>query len=121
MIGDASDDVFADFRSWVISRGRSAYERVLASPDAGLAELDVEDEEEVGGGESLGAAVGQAYEARTGVALYDAFPGRPDADFPDHPLTGREIPGKRTERRAHFPRLAAKYGSTGKLRFAWRS
>lgn len=121
MIGDASDDVFADFRSWVISRGRRAYERVLASPDEGLAELDLEDEEEIGGAELFGGAVGEAYQARTGVALYDAFPDRPVADYPDHDPLGPEITGKRKERRALFPRLAAKYGSAGKLRFPWRS
>ena len=36
MIGVTSDDVFADFRSWVISRGRRSYEHILASPDRGV-------------------------------------------------------------------------------------
>jgi hypothetical protein len=121
MIGDTSDDVFADFRSWVISRGRRVYERVLASPDDGLAEIDFEHEDEIGDGELFGAVVGDVYQARTGVALYDAFPDRPVADFPDQDPLGPEIGGKRKERRARYPRLTAKYESAGKLRFPWRS
>jgi len=32
--GGMSDDSFADFRSWLVSRGRAAYEAVLSNPDA---------------------------------------------------------------------------------------
>lgn len=37
--GGCSDDSFMDFRSWLISRGRSAYESVTDNPD-NLADLD---------------------------------------------------------------------------------
>ena len=120
MIGDVSDDVFADFRSWVVSRGRSAYERVLADPDAGLAALDVSDEEEVGAGELFAAVIGEVYAERTGTEIYDAFPDRPSADFPDGEPAGPDVGRNRRERRAHFPRLAARHQPAGKLRFPWR-
>jgi hypothetical protein len=32
--GGLGDDAFTDFRTWLVSQGRAAYERVLADPDA---------------------------------------------------------------------------------------
>lgn len=121
MIGDTSDDVFADFRSWVISRGREAYERVLTSPDAGLAALDLDDQENIGDSEVFGAAAGEVYRAKTGRDLWDDFPERPSADFPAQDPDGPEITGSRKERRQLFPQLAAKYSPRSKLRFPWRN
>ncbi|BAK33630.1 hypothetical protein MLP_06160 [Microlunatus phosphovorus NM-1] len=123
MIGDTSEDVFADFRSWMISRGRSAYEGVVASADHGLAALEFRDDdgEDVGAGEVFGAVAHDVYQARTGVDLVDAFPDRPSADFPDFEPAGADVGRNRKERRAHFPELAAKYPEKGKLRFFWRS
>ena len=42
MLGWCSDDVFTDFRSWVISQGRPTYDRVAADPEA-LAEVELTD------------------------------------------------------------------------------
>lgn len=83
IIGDTSEDVFADFRSWLISRGRSVYEEVVASADHGLAALELRDDggEEVGAGEVFGAVAHEVYQSRTGVDLVDALPDRPSADF----------------------------------------
>lgn len=121
MIGDTSEDVFADFRSWLISRGRSAYEAVVASPDRGLAASEVdEDDEEEGNGEMFGAVAHEVYEVLTGVDMLDAFPDRPNADFPDFDPVGADVGRNRRERRAHFPQLAAKHAAKGKLRFPWR-
>lgn len=40
--GGASDDGFEYFQRWLISRGRTDFERVLADPDA-LADLAIPD------------------------------------------------------------------------------
>lgn len=121
MIGDASDDVFADFRSWVISRGRKAYEHIVASPDEGLAELDLDDEaEQIGDGELFGAVIGQVYGDKIGIELYDAFPDRHSADFPHLDLLGSQKSGSRKERHRLYPRLSAKYSSQSQIRFPWR-
>lgn len=132
MIGDASDDTFADFRSWVISRGHTAWAAVLADADAGLAALDADDVEEVGAAELFGAQVYEAYEGKTGTAIYDAFPDRPSADFPRGDPRGPELTGDRAARRAQFPLLSARYpersglrrllpfGNLKPIRFPWR-
>lgn len=132
MIGDTSDDVFADFRSWVISRGHDAWAAVLADADAGLAALEVDDAGDVGDGELFGAQADEAYEAKTGQTIFDAFPDRPSADFPEQDPSGPELPGGRAARRAHFPLLSARYpqrswlerlspfGPPAPIRFPWR-
>ncbi len=42
VVGHATDDGFADFRSWLISQGKNAYFAALKDPDT-LADLDVGD------------------------------------------------------------------------------
>src|SRR3954447_26889706 len=65
MLGWCSDDVFTDFRSWVISRGRETYLRVAADPDA-LADVELDDPDEIGDGETFAGAAGEVYEEATG-------------------------------------------------------
>jgi hypothetical protein len=113
MMGDASDDVFADFRSWLVCRGRDAVEAVLADPDAGLAGLGRVDPEDVAVGEALAGVVWEAYEDAAGKALDEAFP------LPDAPSGSRSGLG-RQERRAAHPMLAAIYPADDSLNLPWR-
>jgi hypothetical protein len=63
--GGASDDGFAYFRSWLISKGERAFETVAARPDAlaGLLPADEGDELEF---EAIAYAAGDAWAAKTG-------------------------------------------------------
>jgi len=63
--GGASDDGFAYFRSWLISKGERAFETVTARPDAlaGLLSTDEGDELEF---EAIAYAAAYAWAAKTG-------------------------------------------------------
>jgi hypothetical protein len=64
-----SDDMFTDFRSWVVSLGRATYERILAAPDA-LADLHGVDDECLLA-ELFGAAPSEVYQLQTGCPLWE--------------------------------------------------
>jgi hypothetical protein len=100
--GGVSDDVFLDFRSWVISLGRETFTRVVESPDnlADAADLSGSCD---GDGEFFGAAVSGIYYARHG-AEDENFPNPMTGDSP----SGPELHDPQTIRRA-LPRLAARY------------
>lgn len=66
--GLCSDDSFADFRSWLISRGRVTYEAALGDPDALVDEMRQTEHREF---ELFGYVPGQIYREMTG------------GDFPD--------------------------------------
>jgi len=107
-----SDDSFEDFRLWLISQGREAYEQVLANPEA---VLDLLDRERVSRKyayvprfmdyEALGAVAYEAYEGVTGEALsiMDTLVGK---TWPAQPQ------GERWQEEALpslFPRVAARF------------
>lgn len=120
MIGDTTDDVFADFRSWVIGQGRAVYEQVLNDPDTALADLKLNDEDEIGAGESISSAARNVYRTKTGFSIIDQFPDRPTADYPQFDIPGPDL-GNRKARRAQFPKLAAKYRPHPIFQFPWRN
>ena len=61
-----SDDVFYEFRAWLIAQGKSVYERALADPDS-LADLQSFDGEDgVARLDSMAASASRAYQAKTG-------------------------------------------------------
>lgn len=63
--GYCSDDGFVDFRAWLISRGRAAYEAAMHDPDS-LAALAVEQDDDGPSAsfEAFGYQVQEAWEAR---------------------------------------------------------
>ncbi|UQU66764.1 DUF4240 domain-containing protein [Couchioplanes caeruleus] len=105
MCGGVSDDVFTDWRSWVITLGRETYSRVAENPD-NLA--DVEDLSEAcdAGGEFFGAAAGLVHFRRHGDD--DTFP----VLEPDESPSGRRLTDPGAVRRA-LPRLAKRLPDDG--------
>jgi hypothetical protein len=101
--GGCSDDSFADFRSWLISRGRERYEKSLRDPDS-LAEL--ESDAEVGDGyffEEFAYVASRVYERETdGMLPIDVRP------FPRQP-SGEEWQEDSQELARLYPRLSAKF------------
>jgi hypothetical protein len=66
--GGASDDGFEYFRRWLISKGRSVFERVLANPDE-LADLLVPNLEGVLEFEEFAYVAGDVWTRRTGRSI----------------------------------------------------
>ena len=105
-LGGMSDDSFLDFRTWLITHGRTTYERVLAEPD-GVADLSWdEDEEDFGAAEEWGYVAIELLEDR----------GSDDEEDDDEPGDFDEPTGEPFPENddawfaARFPRLWAKYG-----------
>lgn len=99
-----SDDGFMDFRSWLISMGRDAYEQALEDPDS-LADVVRRPGIESIFFEEFPSVPDQVYEQRAGQEMPD-YPG----EYPDSP-TGQRRGESDTELRQRFPRLWAQYGS----------
>jgi hypothetical protein len=78
--GGCSDDGFADFRGWLISRGRKVYEAALASPESLADVVDDDEETQVEGFQYV------ASQAWAGVT------GEDEEDFPEHDIEHRETP-----------------------------
>lgn len=105
--GYLGDDAFTDFRSWIISRGQSVFEAVVADPDA-LADVDDVEASCDAGGELFGAVPGQLYVDLTG----DYFPEDVPLLEPAQPPSGQR--SKDLEAiRAALPRLAARFPQDG--------
>jgi hypothetical protein len=103
--GFVSDDVFTDWRSWVITLGRDTYERVVRDPD------NLADVEDLSGGceglsEFFGAAVAGIWFDRHGY----------ETDFPIlepiDPPTGETVTDHAAIR-ALLPRLSARIPQDG--------
>lgn len=97
MNGGASDDGFKYFRDWLISEGRSVYERALTDPDS-LASFPVREYFEL---EQFGYAASRVFAAKGGGELDRGF--NVELAVP----TGKEW--KEAELPALLPRLAAKF------------
>lgn len=76
LIGWCSEDVFTDFRSWVVAQGREYFEACRADP-AVLADGRLRDEEEVGAAEVFASVANTVYEAMTGGRIEDDYPAHP--------------------------------------------
>jgi hypothetical protein len=98
--GYASDDVFTDWRSWVITLGRETFARVTEDPD-NLADVADLSEACEGGAEIFGAAISGIYFERHGYAD-EAFPILEPFESPtgervtDHEAIRRSMPGLTT-------------------------
>jgi Protein of unknown function (DUF4240) len=95
-----SDDCFRDFRAYVISLGRSAYERALREPDS-LA--SVAQDAETGDWENADNVAPDAYSSVTG----QDFP-LDDSDL-SGPPAGRPISLDGASLRHRYPRLATRF------------
>jgi hypothetical protein len=101
--GYASDDVFTDWRSWVITLGRETFTRVAEDPD-NLADVADLSEACEGGAEIFGAAVSGIYSGRHGYEDED-FPILEPSDSPigeqvtDHQAIRRSMPALATRLR----------------------
>ena len=101
--GGCSDDGFADFRSWLISRGRERYEKTLGDPDS-LADLEMDPESDDGiFFESFAYVAARVYERETDSMLpFDVQP------FPREP-GGKEWDDDPQELARLYPRLSARF------------
>jgi hypothetical protein len=101
MIGYVSDDVFTDWRSWVIAQGRQVHDAAVADPDS-LAAIEDWHELETGAGEIFGAAAITVHAERHGY----------ETPFPVVELVtdpaGERVPHE--QRAQLFPRLSAHAG-----------
>ena len=106
--GFISDDVFVDYRTWVLTRGRDVVDAVAADPDA-LADVPELDRscEEAGLGELYGSVAAQLYAERTG----EEFPESVPSPFGAGPTGERSADADAV--RAALPRLAERYPDDG--------
>jgi hypothetical protein len=104
--GFISDDVFTDWRSWVIALGRETFERVAEDPD-NLADVQNLWDGCEGVGESFGAAVADIYHERHGYE---------DEQFaavePSEPPSGERLTDLASIRTS-LPRLSARIPNDG--------
>jgi uncharacterized protein DUF4240 len=108
--GHGDDEVFDNFRAWLIAQGREAYEAALSNPDS-LAAIAEADETEL---EDLFSVAPDVYAQLTGADdFYKHVPLSPRMDIPEGATRlwaderGRLDPDKA---RRVYPRLFAKFG-----------
>lgn len=99
--GGCSDDGFMDFRSTLISMGRTIFEQALANPES-LAELDLTPD----------TACYEGYQY-VGARIYEEKAGREMPRSKPHPKRPKGTKTKEREISKRFPKLAAKYGYEG--------
>lgn len=102
-----SEDVFYDFRGWLIAQGRSLFESVLHDPE-NLAEVDVTTGDD---GKArlfyMCSVSSKAYKRRTGRELDQDLPA-----FKKYTLLNEGVwTGKQDQLPEIFPRLFAKFGA----------
>jgi hypothetical protein len=104
--GGCSDDAFTDFRSWLISMGRSVFESAMADPDS-LADVEIgPDAEKDAFFEEFAYVASQVYEEVVG----DEMP-YPLRSQPSEPV-GDPWEEESDELQVRFPRLWGKYGES---------
>lgn len=100
--GGCSDDGFTDFRSWLISMGRAAFEAALADPESLIDVADAPGVEDVFF-EAFSYVPAQVYEELTGHGLPE-YRGQ----APSTPAGERWSEGE-SDLQKRFPRLWARY------------
>lgn len=106
--GGASDDGFEYFQRWLISRGRTDFERVLADPDA-LADLAIPDAQSDLEFEAFGYVAPEVWSAKSGQALSQM----PEADVRPRPSAPSGTPFKeeKSHLAARYPKLWKRFGT----------
>ncbi|GAB2752739.1 hypothetical protein GCM10027039_08490 [Terrabacter koreensis] len=106
ILGFTSEDVFVDFRTWVLYQGRAVYDAFVADPDS-LAAHGPSDDEQIGAAELLESTPIEAWQTRTGRDPFAEGSGAPDGgDVYDEPSG---TPVERSQLAARYPRLTAAY------------
>ena len=96
-----SDDVFEDFRHWIILNGRERYEQTLANPEAMADYVEVEDPIEEIVGEPLMFVVEEAWQGDI-----EDIEGK--VVIPDEPNLGDDWPSKQ-KLQEMYPKLFEKF------------
>lgn len=106
-----SDDVFYDFRGWLIAQGQAVFETVLNDPES-LAEIDVTTGDD---GKArlfyMCSVANKAYMERTGRDLGEDMPPLRQPALLNEGVWN----GEQKKLPEMFPRLFAKYGMTGDI------
>ncbi len=92
-----SDDSFEYFRAWLITQGKTVFEKALKDPDT-LSEIEIDEDPDQ---EDLLYLAPEAYEEKTGKEM-------PNHGMPD-PAEPKGRPWKEEAVENLFPKLAAKY------------
>ncbi len=92
MNGGCSDDGFAYFRNWVISRGKDVFQKAMENPDSLISEYNEEvDEYEF---ENFWYVALEAFENKTGAELYDYIDDdnitTKESQYPEFDFTWKE-------------------------------
>lgn len=104
-----SDDVFEDFRLWIILNGSSFYETALANPDDLADKIDVEDPVEEINGEPLIYVAEEVYGEKADDDFLD------HVTYPPDPKIDDDWPPKE-ELEATFPKLFGKFWNEERIR-----
>lgn len=117
MLGGCSDDMFMDFRGWLVSQGKEVYMQALANPDS-LASVELYGH---GNFESLAYLGSTVYEELTGGNAYTEFPWyeeealRKEVAAEVHYDPGIVFPRDMASWPKYIPNLCAKYLTHGEL------
>lgn len=102
--GGCGDDSFMDFRAWLISRGRSVFDRAMLNPDC-LAEIDIGSDAQDGAFfETFAYVAGQVYRDKAGSEMPSLGILRPTEP------SGEPWDQNRSDLKHRCPRLWDKYG-----------
>lgn len=101
--GGCGDDSFMDFRAWLISRGRSLFDRAVLNPDC-LAEIDFASDAQGGAFfETFAYVAGQVYRDKVGAEMPSLGVLRPTEP------SGEPWDESRGDLKHRFPRLWDRY------------
>ena len=117
MLGGCSDDMFMDFRCWLVAQGKEVFMQALANPDS-LASVELYGQ---GNFETLAYLGSTVYEQLTGKNAYDDFPWyeedalRRAVASEIHYDPGISYPRDMENWPKYIPNLCAKYLTRGEL------
>jgi Protein of unknown function (DUF4240) len=106
--GGASDDGFEYFRCWLISRGKAAFEQVLADPDS-LGDFVDPGTKAVRELEAFAYVAGEVWSARSGRPVTELAEAADDAAHPTQP-TGKPFTEDAAHLSARYPKLWSRFG-----------
>jgi hypothetical protein len=106
--GDVSDEEFAYFRCWLISKGRKTFEKVLADPDS-LADVLVPEVKRYPEFESFAYVARKAWTGRTGRKS-DDMPNAAPMTYTDFDASGIPYSEDPAELAKQYPKLWKRFG-----------
>ncbi len=111
MHGEVSDDLFTDFRLWIMSKGRQVYDAAIKEPDTLAALEDDRVEDPTFSFEVFIDAKSEAYKIVTGddIDYEQIFACTPKTEIPERPKRGEGIDRSDASLKSRFPALWAKY------------